>query len=99
MWSKDTQFSSDKLEKLSVGTEEMNCPLGKVNIHDTKIEIVEDLNDEYLPVHFWPLREEDTKLAAMKFNLVINSNTHEVRQSGIRELIAKPPPPILTDSW
>ena len=28
----------------------------------------------------------------MKFSLVINSNTHPVRQSGIREIIAKPPP-------
>ena len=41
MSSKDTPFSSDELETLSVGTEQMNCPLGKVNIDDIKIEIVD----------------------------------------------------------
>ena len=98
MSSKDTQFSLDKSETLSVGTEEINCPLGKVNINDIEIGIVEDLNDKYVPVHFWPVMEEDRKLAAMKLNLAITSNTHPVRQSGIREIITKYPPISTKDS-
>ena len=52
MSSKDMAFSSDESETLSVGTEPMNDPLGNVNIDDIKIEIVEDLNDDHLPILF-----------------------------------------------
>ena len=64
-----------------------------MNIDDIKIEIVEDLNDDPLPIHFWPLGEDDRQIAAMsKFSLVINSKTHPVRQSGFGEIISQPPP-------
>ena len=75
---------------LSVGNEQMNFPLGNVNIDDIEIEMVEDLNDDNLPIHFWPLGEEDRKVGAMKFSLIINLKTHPAKQSGFREIISKP---------
>ena len=66
MSSKGTAFSLDESETLSVGTQQMNCPLGNVNIDDIEIEIVEDLNDKDLPIHFWPLREVECIVSAMK---------------------------------
>ena len=92
MSSKDKAFSSNKSEMLNVGTEPMNFLLGNVNKDDIEIEIVEDLNDNHLPIHFWPLGEVDRKVAAMTFSLVINSKTYPVRQSGFGEIISKPPP-------
>ena len=99
MSSKEMAFSSDESETLSVGTEPMNFPLGNVNIDDIEIEIVEDLNDDHLPIHFWPLGEDDRKVAAMKFSLVINSKTHPVKQSGFGEIISKPPAHFNKGSW
>ena len=72
--------------------EKTNCPLGNVNIGNIKIEIVKDLNDDEIPIRFWPLGDDDRKIAAMKFSLVINSKTHPVRQCGFREIVSKPLP-------
>ena len=93
MLSKENTFSSDESETLSVGSEPQNFPFGNVNmnIDDIEIEIVEDLNKDPLPTCFWPLGDEDRKIATLKFNLVINAKTHPVRQTGFGEIIAQPP--------
>ena len=93
MSSKENAFSSDELEVLSVGSEPLNFPFGNINmnIDDIEIEIVEVLNEDPLPTHFWPLGDDNRKIAALKFNLVINAKTHPVRQTGFGEIISQPP--------
>ena len=93
MSSKENAFSSDESEMLSVGSEPQNFPFWNVNmnIDDVEIEIVEDLNEDPLPTCFWPLGDDNRKIAALKFNLVINAKTHPVRQTGFGEIISQPP--------
>ena len=85
-------FSSDESETLSVGTDNYINPLMNLNVDDIEIEIVEDLNKNELSTRFWPLGDEDRKIATLKFSLVVNAQTHRLRYSGFSQIISKPPP-------
>ena len=92
MPSTEIAFSSDEFETLSVSTDNYINPLMNLKVDNIEIEIVEDLNDNELPTRFWPLGDEDRKIATLKFSLVINSQTHPLRHSGFGQITSKPPP-------
>ena len=92
MSSKEMAFSSDKSNTISVGTELSTFPLCVLNVDDIEIEIVDDLNEVEIPVRFWLLGNDDRRIAALKFNLMMNSKSHPVRCSSFVEIISKPPP-------
>ena len=92
MPSSEIAFSSDESETLSIGTNNYINPLMNLNVDDIEIESVEDLNDNELATRFWPLGDEDRKIATLKFTLVIYSQTHPLRHSGFGQIISKPPP-------
>ena len=81
-------------------------PWGDIDVNDIPIEIVSDLNDtsvdvesvvlngveKVLPVYFNPFGFNDRKLAAMKFNLVIDPiKTHHVKTTGHGNICPSPP--------
>ena len=80
-------------------------PWGDMDVKDIPIEIVNDLHEhdsnrddtvmyELTPSSsfvFHPLCDEDRRIAAMKFNLVINGKSHPVNFSGLGNVHVPPP--------
>ena len=92
MSNKEMEISSYESDTISVGTELSTFPLCDLNVDNIEIEIVDDLNKVEMPVRFWPLGDNDRRIAALKFSLIINSKSHPVRCSSFGEIISKPPP-------
>ena len=109
--SKELPLSSDELSSIDVGTEAPSRvnPWGDMNVPDIPIEIVDHLSDiecdedattvqrtDKTPLYFKPMNDDDRKIAALKFNLVINAQTHPVQFQGAGKMC--PCPPLITQS-
>ena len=104
MSSKEMPPSSDESEMIDVASE-MSIPFGNINVDEIPIEIVDDLMDiqqdnseiqvtdlQSNPyIIYEPLDDEDQIKAVLKFNLVINSNTHPVKHYGVGDRLSSPP--------
>ena len=107
--SKELHISSDDSSTctIDVGTEALSpvIPWGNMDVQDIPIEIVDHFSDLEESVHivdsmhkslvyFKPLTDEDRQICALKFNIVINANSHPVKFTGIGKLC--PYPPLIT---
>ena len=108
--SKELPLSSDESSTIDIGseivTDEISNPWGDMEVDNIPIEIVDNLNfsedDEPkimgtlkgAEILFWPLSDDEHVVAALKFNLVINSNSHPVSFHGIGNEC--PCPPVIT---
>ena len=104
MSSKEMPPSSDESEMIDVGSE-MSNPFGNINVDEIPIEIADDLMDSQQDnseiqvtglqsnpyITYEPLDDENWIKAALKFNLVINSNTHPVKHYGVSDRLSSPP--------
>ena len=84
-------------------------PCGDMNVQDIPIKNVEHLSDidcdedaiivqstDKTPLYFKPMNDDDRKIAALKFSLVINVQTHPVKFEGAGKIC--PCPPVITQS-
>ena len=78
-----------------------------IDIKDIPIEIVDHFSDmeedfqitdvtKRSRVYFQPLSDDDRKVAAMKFNLVITGKSHPVKYTGVEKMC--PYPPVITQA-
>ena len=108
---KELPVSSDESSTIDVGTEAPSRanPWGDMNVQDIPIEIVDHLSDidcdedaiivqstDKTPLYFKPMNDDDRKIAALKFSLVINAHTHPVKFEGAGTIC--PCPPVFTQS-
>ena len=106
MSSHEMPPSSDDSETIDVGiefpTNAPQNPFHNVNMDDIPIEIVDDLNDtchdvtvtsviKGQPVIFSPLNDEERRVKALKFSLVISPTTHHVKYTGVSNSLPHPP--------
>ena len=109
--SKELPVSSDESSSIDVGSEGPSRvnPWGVMDVQDIPIEIVDHLSDMECdedavivhstgktPLYFKPMNDDDRKIAALKFNLVINAQTHPVQFWAAGKMC--PCPPVITQS-
>ena len=100
--SKELPLSSDESSTIDVGSE-IDNPWGNMDINDIPIEIVDNLNfseddepeitKDYkgCDILFEPLNDQECRVVALKFNLVINESSHPVSFIGIGNTCPCPP--------
>ena len=104
--SKELPVLSDDSSTIDVSIDEAPPspinPWGNMNVNDIPIEIIDDFSDtkhkmlitdvtKKPSMYFKPLNDEDWKITAMKFNLVISEKNHQVEYRGVGNLCASPP--------
>ena len=109
--SKELPVSSDESSSIDVGSEGPSRvnPWGVMDVQDIPIEIVDHLSDmecdedavivhstDKTPLYFKSMHDDDRKIAALKFNLVINAQTQAVQFQGAGKMC--PCPPVITQS-
>ena len=80
-----------------------------MNVQDILIKNVDHLSDidcdkdavivqstDMTPLYFKPMNDDNRKIAALKFSLVINAQTHPVKFEGAGKIC--PSPPVITQS-
>ena len=112
MSSREMPPSSDESDTIDVGSDSVQGLFGNIKVEPVPVKIVDDLIDNNLDdtdemiivmhtaeakqLNFNPLTDEDRHVAALKFSLIINGNSHPVHNKGIGMALKSPPTVTIT---